>query len=325
MKKIIALLESIAREGVYPIFPILVIKVLGLNILVLGLIEGLAEAMNLTTHNLLKFPKKGSKTLYLLFLSILCRPILGLAENGFILGILRIGERQRAKTYLDETYSFLGTIAGPSLAFLLLPLLDFNYKSFFILTSIPALIIVVILLIRYKNIKAFSEETKKITRQHVEWANLSELLFNLGTPLPVFLIVRAQEIGISTYFLPLLWALSKAFSYPFDVYGKKGFLFLRFLLGSFIYVNLAFISDDAYLWPLFILYGVYTGINKKIKGEFLRRNSPKKAQISIVFSPLISGVLIGSVWTLYTGSFAFSMCAGLTLIAGGFYMVSSKD
>lgn len=325
MKKLIILLESIAREGVYPVFPLLVVKVLGLNILALGLIEGLAETVSLIAYNFLKSSKKRNVVLYLLILSIICRPILGLVENSFILGILRVGERQRVKAYIDEIWNFLGRITGPFLVFLTFPLLDFNYRKLFLLTSIPALVIVVILLMAYlKGISAFPERPRKALLQNTEKVDLSELILNLGTPPALFLILRAQEIGISTYLLPLLWALSQASSYPFNIYAKRAFFSLRFPMGSLIYIGLAFMSDDVYLWFLFALYGIYEGINKKIKGESPCGNSPQETRLAMIFSPLISGVIIGLTWTLYSGAFAFSISAGLTLIAGGIYMFSLK-
>jgi len=120
------------------------------------------------------------------------------------------------------------------------------------------------------------------------------LLFNLGNSSDAFLLLQAQQIGVSPAFVPLTVVVMNITyflsAYPVgllsDRIGRLGLLVGGFLLYALTYLGFAFTSSSWQIWVLFALYGLYQGMNK---GIFSAMVAEKYQQICVV---LLLGLLI---------------------------------
>ncbi len=362
----VSLLNDTASEMIYPLLPIFITKVLGLSALTLGTIEGIAES----SASLLKIlggylsdrlRKRKIIALIGYSISAISKPLLGLAETGSSVMFLRLIDKAgkgirtspRDALIADSTepslygkaFGFhrsmdtLGAILGPAIAFVLLPKINFNYRTLFMLTAIPGAFAVMILAFHVKEIISL-KPTEKPT-----WKSLKELprtlklflaitlIFSLGNSSNTFLLLRAQEIGAPSAILPLMWLFVNV-CYTFSAYyggvlsdrlGRINMIFIGFLIYSFTYAGLAFAKTTSYAWLLFGLYGIYLGITDGVERAFIADMTPEHIRgtaygiyhtlTGIALFP--ASLLTGFLWDKYGSSFALSICAGLSLISAG--------
>jgi len=228
---LVSFFMDISSEMIYPLVPLFLSNVLGVNKSVIGLIEGIAES----TASLLKvfsgwFSDRIGNRKWLMAvgygISTLSRPFVALATGWQqVLGsrfIDRFGKGVRTaprdaiiaesadKTHLGRAFGFhramdtMGAVVGPALAFFLLGLFSNDYRKVFWLSMIPGVIAVllIILFITEKK-KAFAAhaDRPKLTMKHFDWRFklfvIIAALFAVGNSSDVFLILRADQKGCS--------------------------------------------------------------------------------------------------------------------------------
>lgn len=227
---------------IYPLVPLFLANVLGVNKSVIGLIEGIAES----TASLLKifsgwFSDRIGNRKWLMAagygISAISRPIIALAATWqHVMGFRfmdRFGKGIRTAprdaiiaessetAYIGRAFSFhrsldtMGAVIGPALAFLLLGIFSNDYRKVFWLSIIPGVIAVLLIVffITEKK-KAFSikpAERPKLTMKHFDWRFKSFVfiagIFAIGNSSDVFLILRAQQIGITAVMIPVVYLL----------------------------------------------------------------------------------------------------------------------
>ena len=184
-----------SSEMIYPLVPIFLSSVLGVNKSVIGLIEGIAES----TASLLKvfsgwFSDRIGKRKILLIvgygISTVSRPIIALSTLwGHVLAFRftdRFGKGIRGAPRdaiiaestphkdLGRSFGFhrgmdtLGAVIGPAIAFILLSLFTGNYRLVFWLSIIPGIIAVMIIV--------FFIKEQKSKRAEIQESDASELL-----------------------------------------------------------------------------------------------------------------------------------------------------
>src|SRR5512135_3068484 len=165
---------DISSEMIYPLVPLFLANVLGVNKSVIGLIEGVAES----TASLLKvfsgwYSDRIGNRKWLMAagygISTLSRPIVALASGWqHVMGsrfIDRFGKGVRTaprdaiiaesseETHLGRAFGFhrsmdtLGAVVGPALAFFLLGIFSNNYRTVFWLSMIPGAIAVLLIIL----------------------------------------------------------------------------------------------------------------------------------------------------------------------------------
>ena len=198
---LVSFFMDMSSEMIYPLVPIFLSSVLGVNKSVIGFIEGIAES----TASLLKvfsgwFSDRIGKRKILLIvgygISTLSRPIIALSTLwGHVLAFRftdRFGKGIRgaprdaiiaeSTPYKDLGRSFgfhrgmdtLGGVAGPAVAFLLLSLFTGNYRLVFWLSMIPGIIAVLIIV--------FFIKEQKTKRAEIQESDASELLASGESP-----------------------------------------------------------------------------------------------------------------------------------------------
>ncbi len=238
---VVSFLNDAASEMVTPLIPILITTVLAASPVVLGLIEGTAEA----TASLLKllagrWVDRGASARKLIFagygLSNILRPLFGLVSVWSLAFGLRFGDRigkglrtaprdawiasvtdqsTRGKAFgFHRSMDHLGAFVGPVLAFALLSW-GFGIKQVFLLSVIPGSILLVFLalsLLRLGAPKLGQKQKPELASKELT-ARLKSVLWAVGLlafgAVPdAFLVLWAQSAGLEVRWIAILWAVA---------------------------------------------------------------------------------------------------------------------
>ena len=236
---LVSFFMDVSSEMIYPLVPLFLANVLGVNKSMIGLIEGLAES----TASLLKvfsgwFSDRSGQRKGLMVvgytISTLSRPIIALA--GAWQHVLasrftdRVGKGIRTAprdaiiaesaqaTHLGRAFGFhramdtFGAVIGPAITLSLLGLFSNDYRLIFWLSIIPGAIAValIILFVNEKKKHPVPHAERPTLRWHhfdwkVKFFFVIATLFALGNSSDAFLILRAEQIGIPTVMIPAVY------------------------------------------------------------------------------------------------------------------------
>ncbi len=302
---------DVSSEMIYPLVPLFLANVLGAEKSLIGLIEGIAEA----TASLLKvfsgwFSDRIGNRKGLMAagyaISTLSRPFVALATGWqAVLGFRfldRFGkgvrtsprdaiiaesvDRQRlGRAFgLHRSMDTLGAVVGPGLAFFLLAFFANDFRKVFWLSMLPGMLAVVLIIFFIKEKKkspASPAERPRLTIKHFDhrfrWFLVVATLFALGNSSDVFLILRAQQVGIPLATIPVVYLLfnlvytvsSFGAGLAADRFGMKRIILAGFLLFAVVYYGFATVSDAAVIWILFALYGLFMGLTEGVQKAYL--------------------------------------------------------
>jgi MFS family permease len=157
--------------------------------------------------------------------------------------------------------------------------------------------------------------------QYLAYSASVALLFNLGNSSDAFLLLQAQQVGVSPTFVPLTIVVMNVTyflsAYPVgllsDRIGRLGLLVGGFLLYALTYLGFAFTSTSWQIWVLFALYGLYQGMNKGIFSAMVAEKVPANLRgtafgfinLATGIALLIANILAGSMWQLISPQVAF--------------------
>lgn len=238
---LVSFFMDVSSEMIYPLVPLFLANILGVNKSMIGLIEGIAES----TASILKVfsgwlsDRIGQRKNLMLAgytISTLSRPIIALA--GAWQQVLasrfvdRLGKGVRTAprdaiiadctetTHLARAFSFhrsmdtMGAVVGPAIALLLLQIHNNNYKMVFWYSMIPGCIAVFIIVAFIKEKKRSAGATAqrpKLTLKDFDWKVkffiLIATVFALGNSSDAFLILRAEQVGIPTVVIPAVYLM----------------------------------------------------------------------------------------------------------------------
>lgn len=368
---LVSFFMDVSSEMIYPLVPLFLANVLGVNKSMIGLIEGIAES----TASILKvfsgwFSDRIGRRKNLMLagyaISTLSRPIIALA--GAWQQVLasrfvdRLGKGIRTaprdaiiaesteSTHLARAFSFhrsldtMGAAVGPAIALILLQLYNNNYQMVFWLSMIPGAITVLIIIAFIKDKKRAAvapAERPRLTLKHFDWRVkffiVIATLFALGNSSDAFLILRAEQVGITTVMIPavylvfnLVYSLSSIpAGIAADKYGKKRLILLGFILFAGLYYGFAVAKSTAAVWVLFSLYGVFMGLTEGIQKAFLTTIIPPDFKATafgvyatvVSFATLPASLIGGLLWdrvspaaTFYFGAATATLSATLFII-----------
>jgi MFS family permease len=238
---LVSFFMDVSSEMIYPLVPLFLTNVLGVNKSVIGLIEGIVES----TASLLKvfsgwFSDRIGNRKWLMAvgygISTMSRPFVALAASWQqVLGsrfIDRFGKGVRTaprdaiiaesadKSYLARAFGFhramdtMGAVVGPALAFFLLGLFSNDYRKVFWLSMIPgviAVLLIIFFITDKKKVAADHSERPKLTFRHFDWRFkffvIIAGLFAIGNSSDVFLILRAEQKGIHAAMIPVVYLI----------------------------------------------------------------------------------------------------------------------
>lgn len=380
---LVSFFMDVSSEMIYPLVPLFLSNVLGVNKSVIGFIEGIAES----TASLLKtfsgwLSDRLHNRKWLMVagygISTLSRPIVAVATGwNQVMGsrfMDRFGKGIRTaprdaiiaestnSAYLGRAFSLhrsldtMGAVVGPAMAFFLLRILSNNYRKVFWLSIIPGVIAVLLIIFFIKEKK---KESKKIAiggQKEILKAGRKGLfgwrfkffiliatLFAIGNSSDVFLILRAQQIGIPTVMIPMVYLLfNLVYSLSAipagviaDRFGRKRVILLGFILFAVIYYSFGIVRDATTIWFLFGFYGIFMGLTEGIQKAFLATIIPKdiKATAFGIYNTAVGMAMFpasfigGWLWDNISPSATFyygSVTAGLTAFLFVLFIVINR-
>jgi len=314
---------------IYPLLPLFLTRTLGAPMKAVGLIEGIAES----TSSGLRLAagwlsdRVGRRKPFVVAgyaCAAAAKPLLAVAGTwGHVLGIrildrfgkgLRTPPRDalladaapgpiRGRAFgLHGSMDTAGAVAGPLLAWAVLPWVGGDFRAVFLLAFVPALIGIVVLLVGVREIPPQAApgpltppspppgERIKVRGAALGgrfWRFVPVLVcFGIGNSSDVFLILRSRQLGISEGSIPLLYltfnVVYAAVSLPggtlSDRIGRRPVILAGYAMFALVYLGFARAGAAWEAWPLFALYGIYYGFTERIQRAFVADLVPAAAR-----------------------------------------------
>ncbi len=361
---LVSLFNDTTSELVYPLVPMFLASVLMAGPKALGLIEGIAEA----TASLLKLfsgvlmDKRGHAKGWVAFgygLASLSRPLFYVASSWPMVLALRFADRvgkglrtsprdallagavdesRRGLAFgLHRAMDNAGAVIGPLLAAWLLAR-GMAIKDVFLWSIVPGIITIVLAL----GIKE-PPVVPAIKRPTFSWRLagfpstfkrylLVLALFTLGNSSNMFLLLRAKDLGLPDYQVPLLWALvsgvAMVFSTPLsalsDRLGRVRLILAGWAVYGLFYLLLGLNGFHALLlWPLFAFYGLFLAATEGAEKALVADLAPRE-QLGTAYGwfnltagamLLPASLIFGWLWQGVSVEAAFAFSAGCALAA----------
>jgi MFS family permease len=360
-----SLLNDTASEMIYPLLPHFLIKVLLGNLFYLGLIEGIADSVASFVKLLSgDWSDQAGRRKRLIVLGYcvpaLSRPVISLVTAPWQLFGLRILDRigkgvrssPRDALIADATHRSirgrafgfqraldnLGAAIGPLLAAGFLWLWPDNFRTLFLVTLVPGLLVVILLVfgLREKPSTPVTKEKQRLTLKPFDRPFrlylLSLGLFTLGNSSDAFLLVRAGQLGVSTALIPILWCLchiTKSVSNytlggAVDRFGSRRSLVAGWLMFAVVFLAFGLATDAWEVWVFFIAYGIVIGLIEPAERALVAHLVPSERKglafgwynFAIGIGTLPSSLVFGAVYQYFGPAWAFGWGAGLALLAG---------
>ena len=367
---LVSLLADLSSEIAYPLFPIFVTTVLGAPVALLGLIEGIAEA----TASITKYPfgqaadYTGRRKPFVLTgytLGALGKLVIALAF-GWPLALAgrftdRLGKGMRtaprddliaANTQpgqqglafgLHRTMDTMGAVLGPLVALALVQA-DVPLRWIFAIAVIPGLlsVVAIVFLVRehreQPQRRAFRLSLPRSSA--FRWLLAGSLVFAVGNSSDAFILLKAQDVGMSTSAVILLYVLYNvvysAGSLPLgglsDRIGQYPLVITGFVIFAAVYAGFAAAGSGWALAGLFAAYGLYIAATEGTSKALIGRAIPTGERASALglyytatglatFAASTVGGLLWSVWgpwaTFVYGAAAALAAAAFMLIGRG--------
>jgi len=237
----VSFFTDLSSEMVLSLLPTFIINLPGSNPALLGLIEGVAEALSYGMRAVSGFfsDKLGRRKSLVLVgygLSNIIKPFFGIVNNAFEAFAIRVldrvgkgvrtsprdalicdstSEENRGAAFgLHRTLDQAGAILGPLIASGLLIFVGFTIREVFWVSLVPGLaaLVILILLVKEQTCKTEAKFTflkgyKSVARKDFLWLLIIVSVFSLGAFNFSFVLLYGSEAGIISDFIPLLFAL----------------------------------------------------------------------------------------------------------------------
>jgi MFS family permease len=361
---LISLVNDSASDMLYPLIPLYLSSLLMAGPRALGLIEGIAEA----TASLLKLfsgamvDRTGRAKPWIVFgygLAGLGRPLIAFVNSWTGLLVIRfvdrvgkglrssprdallaasVGPDRRGLAFgLHRAMDNAGAVVGPLVAAGLLAT-GMGLKEVFLWSIVPAALCVVLALAIRE-----PERVPVASRSAFDWRfdGLPPLLkrylavvalFTLGNSSNMFLLLRAQELGLPQAQVPLIWAAVSAVAMVFgtplaalsDRFGRRRMLVCGYLAYALVYGLLGSLSNAGpALWALFAFYGLFMAATEGVEKAMVADLTPASRQgTAFGWFNLVTGlmllpasVLFGWLHQAVSPWTAFAFAAGCALAA----------
>lgn len=180
-----------------------------------------------------------------------------------------------------------GAVIGPLLGLGLFELFHRHYRPVFVIAVIPAVLsATAVVFVRESPTGASIRDPHATSPESQETTLLPKEFWGPFTILSVFalvnfsdalLIVRAKHLGLSVSAVIAAYALYNLtytlVSYPAGVLAdrlpKQAIIGAGFAIFGVSYLGLGFATNAAWVWPIFALYGVYTGLTDGVSKAWI--------------------------------------------------------
>lgn len=362
---------DVGTEMIFPLLPAF-LATLGAGPAFLGILEGAADA----TASLLKLysgaradrrPKKKPFVVFGYALASLVRPLAGLAILPWHVFLIRVtdrigkglrssprdlmlasaappGEAGRAFGF-HNAMDHAGALLGPLVATALVAT-GLELRTIFFWAFVPGVLAVVAVILAKEPPSSAPAAPEAAPALPVPLPGALRrylfvvALFSLGNSSDAFLLIRAQELGVSISTLPLLWAALSAVKMVSAWIGgnlsdrvpRARLIGLGWGVYALSYVLLAQATQAWHVWALFALYGTYYGLSEPVEKALIKDLAPEAARgraygiynFLAGIMALAAGLLTGAIWQNLGAQTALITGAAIALVAALLLMVWVK-
>lgn len=304
---LVSFFTDLSSEMIYPLLPVFLSTTLGAGALALGVIEGVAES----TASLFKAvsgiwtDRVNRRKPFITAgygLSGLVRPLIAVAAAWPFVLLMRFIDRigkglrssprdalvaditepgQRGVAFgFHRSMDHAGAVIGPLVAAALLSFASLNLRHVFLLSAIPAVVVMVLILTRLKEPQQRIElHQSSLPLNRARWKELGRsyhcllfavLVFTLGNSTDAFLLLRMTDAGISPSWVAVLWSMHHVVkmlsSYVggrmSDGMGSRVLIIAGWIVYALTYLAFAFVKTPAMLILVFLVYGLYFGLTE---------------------------------------------------------------
>jgi len=312
-------LNDLGSDIIYPIWPLFITTVLHANMAVLGLIDGLSEAVVYLSKAVSGYlsDRLGKRRVFIwvgYLFGALARigyafsttwqhviPFRIIDRGGkirsaprdAIIADISSGENRGRNFGLLRTMDNLGAVCGVLICIFFFKLL--GYRTLFFLAAIPSVIGAGLILLFIKERKSPDKKIfKPLSLKHLD-KNLKLFflvsgIFALGSFSYSFLLIYANRFGFKLAFVPVLYLVfslaASIFSLPFgklaDKIGRKPVLIISFICWALVAVTILFLRSKPALIAAFVLYGLHKGALEPAQKTLVSELAPTGFRASIL-------------------------------------------
>lgn len=367
----VSLANDLASELAYPVLPLFLTATLGAPASVVGLVEGLAEGVGVVLRGASGYlsDRIGSARRKPWIVvgygaSAFARAFVALAPSwGWVLGgrvLDRLGKGARTAPrdalirgstppgLLGSAFGYhraldsLGAVLGPLVAVAALQL-GASLRAILLLAVAPGLVALVLLRgVREAPTKSADESLRvEARRPHAAarprlsrrfWAIFGIwTLFTLGNSSDMFLLLRADDLGLTATLTVLAYVVYNlvysTFSWPLGALSDRvpRPVLLASGLGVFatVYLGFAVAESTRVVWLLFAAYGLYVastdGVARALVGETVGADNAGTAYgvfaAATGVAALVASIAAGLLWTYVDPSAPFYVGAACSIVA----------
>jgi MFS family permease len=365
---VVSFLTDASSEIIYPLLPIFLTTVLGAGASAVGAIEGAAETTSALLKLASgwwsdRVSRRKPLVVAGYSLASIVRPLIGLAQSATHVLLIRLTDRVgkgirgaprdaliaesvdpsiRGRAFgFHRSADHAGAVVGPLVAFALLQWEHIDLRTVFLLAAVPGILSVAVLVLGVRETPrevsvarlAGSAPTLRDVRLGKQfWTFLASVfLFTLGNSTDAFLILRANQLGVSIALVPVLWAalhvVKSAASVPggalSDRLGRKPLIFAGWATYAAVYFAFGLATEAWHAWALFLAYGLFFGLTegteRAMVADLVGRDRRGTAfgwyNLAIGIGALPASLIFGSIWDRAGPAAAFNMGAGLAVAA----------
>lgn len=191
---------------------------------------------------------------------------------------------------LHRTLDTIGAVTGPLLAFFILRYMTARhvavgaeFRRLFLLSAIPGVIGVLILIFfvyerrvqRAKHEAPPSLSFRQFDKPFKQFLFIATL-FSIGNSSDAFLILRAQNVGISVQMVLLIYVLFNSVEALLDTaagivsdrLGRRNVIMAGYLVFAVVYAGFGLAHSPLTVWVLFGCYGIYSALTQGVQRAF---------------------------------------------------------
>ena len=365
----VSFLTDVSSDMIYPLLPDFLTRTLRAGPAAVGLIEGIAETTASFMKMLSgwwsdRLRRRKPLVVAGYSLAAAVRPLVGIAASWTQVLAIRFSDRvgkgirtsprdalladlvppeRRGRAFgLQRAMDNAGAVAGPLIAAALLKFVLDDERSVFLLAAIPGVAAVLLLIFGVKE-RPRSEPRPRETASTASAAPAAPLpsrlklvigifvLFTLASSTDAFLLLRAQDLGVELWQLPLLWAffhgVKAAAGVPggalSDRIGRTRTILAGWGIYAAAYAGFAFARSPAAVWALFAFYGLFYALTEGAERALVADLAPAPLRgkafgafhASVGLAALPASVLFGVWWKLLGPRAAFLIGAGIAVAA----------
>jgi MFS family permease len=370
-------LNDTASEMAYWVLPAFLASI-GAGPAQLGVIEGIAESVasfaKLFSGYLAdRIPRRKPIVVSGYVVANVVKPLLALTTAWWQVLLIRFADRfakgirgtardvmvadSESKSRIGSAYGFIqamdsaGAIVGPLVALLLLP--HYGLRGVFWAAGVPGFLCIVVAwswIRETANPRQSSgkEKPDRGTHQDAEWRPhlpgsfyfvlVAVTLFSLGNSSDMFLVLRAQSLGIPAAHAPLLGLVFNItytlVSWPAghlsDRFSRRAIAATGYLVFAAVYLVFAIAPSTLAIWLSMASYGLFYALTNPVLKALVVDTVAADVRgraLGVYFfltsvATLLASVITGELWKHYGPRVPFYLSAGIATASAGLLLVS---